>query len=139
MRASGFDGVSHRLAFVTAQIVEHDDIAGPKRRHQELFDVAAEYFPIDRSIDHARGINPVMAQGGKKGGGTPVSMRNFGTQTLATRPPAPQRGHVGFGPCFVNEDQTGPVNPALILFPSRPLAHDIGAILLGCEYGFFYS
>ena len=139
VRASGFDGVSHRLAFVASQIVEHDDIAGPKRWHQELLDVTPEYFTIDRPIDHTWGVDPVMAQGGEEGGGAPVSMGNLGVQTLAARAPAPQGGHVGLGPCLVNEDQTGRINPALILFPSRPPAQDVRAILLGREYGFFYS
>ncbi len=53
MCASGFNGVSHRLALAASQIIEHDHIAGAKRRRQELFDVAAEYLTIDRPVDHA--------------------------------------------------------------------------------------
>jgi len=88
MCASGFNGVSHRLALVASQIIEHDHIAGAKRRHQELFDVAAEYLTIDRPVDHAwasirswrRAMRIVVVP--------PVSMGKFGLQSLAAPAPA---------------------------------------------------
>ena len=48
VRARRPDRCPHRLAFVAAEIVEHDDITGPERRHQDLFDVGAETVAVDR-------------------------------------------------------------------------------------------
>ncbi len=139
MCASLFDGASHGPAFVTAKVVHDDDVTGCKRWHQKLFDVASEYFAIDWPLDHTGGINPVMAQGGEKRCRAPGSVWNFCKQTLAARAPATQRRHVGFGPRLVNKNQAGRVNLGLMPFPSCPLAHDVRAILLAREYGFFYG
>jgi hypothetical protein len=40
--------------------VHDDDVAGPERRHEELLDIGFEAFAVDRPIQDARGIDPVV-------------------------------------------------------------------------------
>ena len=77
------DRVAHGLALVTAEIVDDDDVAGLERRHQELLDIGQEAFAVDRPVDHARGVDAVVAQRGEEGQRPPVAMRGFGDQPFA--------------------------------------------------------
>jgi hypothetical protein len=52
------DGATNGLAFVAAEIVDDDDIAGPQRRHQDLLDIGKEAFAVDRSVDDTGCNNP---------------------------------------------------------------------------------
>lgn len=61
MRPCLTDGGSNGLAFVASQIVHDDDIARGKRRDEGLFDIGTEADTIDRSVEHNRCIDPVMA------------------------------------------------------------------------------
>ena len=47
------------------------------------------------------------------------------------------RDHVGLDPGFIDEDETGRINPRLIFFPTRAAARPVGAILLGRQHAFF--
>jgi hypothetical protein len=66
-----------------------------------------------------------------------MTMRNFGDEWLAALPPTTRARHVGLGPRFINENETGWINPALIFFPTFASARDVGPILLDGEQGFF--
>lgn len=48
--ADGTDGAADGLAFVAAEIVEHDNIARLKGWDEELLDIGAELLPIDRPL-----------------------------------------------------------------------------------------
>src|SRR3546814_7425231 len=52
----------------------------------------------------------------------PVAVRHFRPEPLAARRPAPERRHVGLGPGFIDEEQAGRINPALIGLPLHPPA-----------------
>ena len=45
-RADGLDGLADRVAFVGAEIVEHDDVAGLECRGQDLLDIGEEPRPL---------------------------------------------------------------------------------------------
>lgn len=62
MRRGFADRLADGLAFVAAQIVEHDDIAGRQRREQGLLDIGPERFAIDRLVEHDRSGDPVVAE-----------------------------------------------------------------------------
>ena len=115
------------------------DVTWLERRHQKLLDISQKYLTVDRPIDHTGSINPVRAQRRKECRCAPCPVRHLGKQALTAQIPAAQRGHVSFGPRLVNEDKTSRVNLRLVLFPTRPFSHDVRAILLGCEHGFFYG
>jgi hypothetical protein len=49
------DRGAHVRVFVAGEVVEHDDIARPERRHQDLLHVGAERDGIHRTVEHRRG------------------------------------------------------------------------------------
>ena len=130
-------GPARGNAFVAAQVVEHDDIARPQGRHQELRHPCQEQAAIDGSVEHAGSNKPVGPQAGHERHGRPARMRHSGDETLSTQGPAISAGHVGLGPGLVDKDQARWVNAVLMALPSFALAGDVGPILLGGAQGFF--
>ena len=88
-------------------------------------------------IKHERRGDPVMPKRGKKGHRAPVTVRNLADKRLATALPTPRPCHIGFGPGFIDEDETRWINPVLIRFPADAAARDAGPVLLDGEQGFF--
>jgi len=125
------DGVAYGLAFVRAEIVHDHDVTLPQGGDQDLLDIELEGLAVDRPVDQPGRRDPIVAQSGEKGHGLPAAVRYFGLDPLATRRPAPQRRHIGFGPGLVDEHQAGRIDPLPILGPLRPPTGDIGTILLG--------
>ena len=41
---------AHSLTFVTGEIVHHNDVPGTEGRNEDLFDIGAECFTIDRTV-----------------------------------------------------------------------------------------
>ena len=79
----------------------------------------------------------VTLQCGYKCKGFPVTVGDVTLQTLAFVTPPTQRGHVGFDPCFINEDQTRRIDPCLILLPPIALPCDVRSLLLSGVNCFF--
>ena len=65
--AGGLDHTAEDGRLVAAEIVHDDDVAGLEQGQELLFDVSAEAFAIDGSIEHARGAELVAAQRAKEG------------------------------------------------------------------------
>ncbi len=122
---------------MAAEIVHDDDIAGSKRGNQDLFDIGSEGLAIDGGVEKPRRLDPIVTQCGQERSSLPVTMRDLADQTLAERRPTPQRGHVGLGPGFVDEDQTFRFDAILILCPLRPPPRDVRTVALASHYGFF--
>lgn len=76
--------------------------AGCERRHKELFDIGLEAHAVDRAIEHAGGIDAVVAQRAKKAS---VRQRPCGTLATRRRPPAQRPCVRGIGPGLVEEDE----------------------------------
>ena len=55
--ADGFDRRAHRGLFVHGEVVEHHDIAGAQRGHQDLLDVGEEGRIVDRAVEDGRGAS----------------------------------------------------------------------------------
>ena len=137
VRASGADGLADSLAFVTAEIVEHDDIARLEGADKKLFDVRAEALAVNRSVKDAGRLDPVHPQGGEEGQRAPAAMGRLADQAPATRTPAPERRHVGLDPGFIQKDQPAGIDTVLPGLPALPVASDIRPVLLAGERGFF--
>ena len=137
MRSLGADGIAGRLALVTAEVVENDDLALCQSGRQLLLDIEGEEFAIDGAIDDPRRTDPIIAERRNERHGLPMTERSGCGETLPIWPPAAQRCHVGFDPRLVDKDQTRSVNPALMGLPASPLTSDVGAILLGGQDRFF--
>ena len=56
-RPDGSDGLSHPLSLVGAEIVEDHDVARLEGRREELFDIGAEAFAVDRAVEQAGRID----------------------------------------------------------------------------------
>jgi len=75
----GFDGrdrPTHGVTLVRAEIVHDDDVIRCEDRDQELFDIGEEGLAVDRAVDHARGGDRILPEGGDEGGGLPVAARS---------------------------------------------------------------
>ena len=131
------DGLAHGLALVAAEVVHDDDIAGRERRHEELLDIGSEELAVDWAIEHARRVDPVMAQRGEEGQRLPRAERGLGDELATALRPTPERGHVGLGPGLVDEDEALGIKPPLILLPLRPAPRDLRTTLLSGEQRFF--
>ena len=130
-------GPTHSIAFVAAQVVEHDDVARPQGRHQELCHPCQEQAAVDGTVEHARRNNAVGSQAGQERHGGPARVRHRGDQTLSARGSTVGAGHICLCPGLVDEDQARRVNAVLVALPPLALAGDVGAVLLGGAQSFF--
>ena len=112
------------------------DVVWTQGRDQNLLDIGPEYLAVDRPVDDPGGGDPVMAQRGDEGHGVPMPEWGAAAQTFALCRPTPQRGHVGLGPCFINEHKALWISFALMFLPPLALAGHVRAILLTGERGF---
>ena len=135
--AGGPDHLPDGRRLVGAEIVHDDDVAGLQDRDELLLDIGAEAFAVDRSVEDARGGEPVAAQRAEEGQRAPVAVRGKAAQALALRSPAAQRRHVGLDPGLVDEDQPARIETGLPGSPALPPAGDVGAGLLKGEQRFF--
>ena len=125
------------LPFVTAEVVEDDDLARSQGRRQHLLDIEGEKFAVDGAVDDPRRADPVVAQRRDEGHGLPMAERRRCFETLPTQSPAAQRRHVGLDPRLIDKHQARSIYPALIRLPACPFTSDIGAVLLGRQKRFF--
>jgi hypothetical protein len=58
-------------------------------------------------------------------------------QTVASRCPAAQTGHVGLGSAFIEKGKPPRLQPALPPLPALPCETDVFAVLLGCAERLF--
>lgn len=131
------DRLSDGGPFVTAQIVHDDNVAGRKRRDEELLDILGEALAVDRLVEHARGIDTITAERREEGHRAPMAIGDFGMEPLTHRRPAAQRCHIGLRPGFVDEDEAGRVKPALVLFPLLASPGNRRPELFGGQHAFF--
>ena len=133
----GPDHLPHGGRLVGSEVVHDDDIAGLEHGHELLLDIGAEALAVDRPVEHARRGEPVEAQRAQEGQRAPVAVRGEAAQALASRPPAPQRRHIGLDPGFVDEDQLARIEIGLNGVPALSPTGDVGARLLKREQCFF--
>src|ERR1700690_1040278 len=133
------DRLPHGLSLVRAEIVEDHDVAGLEGWDEELLDIGAKGFAVDRSVDQAGRINPIVAQGGKERCGFPVAVRRLVDEPLPLWRPAPKTGHVRLRPGLVDENQALGIDEPLIGSPSRAMASYVRAIPLLRDQGLFLN
>ena len=101
----GADCFPDACALVAARIIHDDDIAGRKRGDEELLDPGSKALSVDRTIEHAWGIDPIGAKGGDKGQRGPFAKWRPADELGSACASSPDRRHVGLGPGLVDEDQ----------------------------------
>ena len=108
-------------------------------RREELLDIGAEAFAVDRAVEQAGRIDAVIAKSGEKRRGLPAAVRNLVDEPLALRRPTAQAGHVGFRPGLVDEHASRGIDAALIGSPARAMAAYVRAVLLACDERLFLN
>ena len=83
--AGGADRSADRLAFVAAEIVHDDDVAGGQGGQQALLDIGEKADAVDRPVDDAGRLDAVTAQRCQESQGAPAA-------DAAPWPPAARRG-----------------------------------------------
>src|ERR1700726_4976401 len=109
--AGGSDHIANCLAFVRAEIVEDHDIPRLQSCDQYFFDIKTEALGVDRAIEDPWRVDTVMPKGGQEGHRLPMAIRHLGVEPLPASAPAAQRGHIGLGPSFVDEDEAFGIGP----------------------------
>src|ERR1700724_718969 len=99
--------------------------------------IGPEALAVDWTIETPWGLDTITPQGGAEGHCLPVTVRDLCREPAAPRAPTSDWSHVGLDPGFIDEDETGRINPRLIFFPARAAARHVGAILLGRQHAFF--
>ena len=134
--ADAADRLAHFAAFMAAEIVHDNHVTGLEGRQQKLAHIGEESRAVDRAVQHARGVDPVTAQRRKKGLGPPSTVWRLADEACPTLAPSAQRRHIRLHPGFINENQPGRLNPALILAPLHPPPRDRRTVLFAGERGF---
>ena len=138
-RAGRFNSVAHAVAFVRGEIVGNHHVTGLQRRHEDLFDVGEEAGPVHRAIEDPWSGEPRHPQRGDEGAAFPPTLRRVIGDPLAARaaPIPPQE--IGGDPGFIEKDEAGRVERRSGRRPLRAGGRDVGAIVFGRAYRFFYG
>jgi hypothetical protein len=136
-RADTFNrGLDLRL-FVHRQIVEHDDIAGAKYRHEHLLDVGEKRRVVERAVEDGGRVHAIDTERGDDGVRLPMPIRRViaQPQSAGTSTIAPQQ--IGRDARLVNEDVATRIvqRPRILPVPAR--GGDISAPLFVGVYRFF--
>ncbi len=87
---------------MAAEIVHNDDVTRLKLRDENLMNIGAEAFAVDRAVEQASDGETVTAQCAKECQRPPVTVWREAAHPLAFWSPSAQWSHVGL-------DRTGPV------------------------------
>ena len=129
--------MTHDFASVAAEIVHDDDVAGAKRREENLLHVEAKAVAVDWALDKPWRLDPVMAQGCQKGHSLPAAVWNLGGEPAPAWRPSAQGRHIGPGPGLIDEDQTLRFDAILIFDPPGSSSGDVGTIAFASHHAFF--
>ena len=135
--ADGFNGRAHLGLFVDGEIVEHHDIAAPKRRDEHLLHVGPKAGVIEGPIEHGRRREPMGPQRRDDRVRFPMTARGVIAQPHAaeTAPIAAQQ--IGRDAAFIDEDVLPRVAERQPIAPAPALSGDVGATLFVGVYRFF--
>jgi hypothetical protein len=115
---------------VRSEVIEDHDIAWLEGRDKKLLDIGAKALAVDRTLEQAGRVDPIVAESGEERRRLPPSLRDLVDETRSLRRPAAKPRQVGFRPGLVEEDETPGVDEPLIGPPARAMAAYVPAILL---------
>ena len=131
------DQLARGFAFVAAEIVHDDDIAGTQGREENLFEIEPEAVAIDRALEQPWRLDAIVTQRRQESHGLPAAVWNLANEPLATRRPPSQGSHIGPGPGLVDEDKPLRINAFLMLYPLRSPVRDVGTFPFASRHAFF--
>ena len=126
LRAASFNRRSHLRLLVGGQVVEDDDIAGPQRRHEDLFDVREERRTIDGAIEDRGCAEAIEPQCRDHGVRLPVTAGRVIAHTRATRTAAIASDEIRGDATFIEKNVVSKIAERLPLPPAAPLSGDVG-------------
>src|SRR5215468_8540909 len=122
---------------MAAEVIHNHDVAGTKRGDKDSFDIDLEGLTVDRTLKKPRRLDPIETQRSQERRRVPVTVRDFGFDPSAPRPPSTQWCHVGLGPSLIDEDETLGLDLVLILPPLCAPPYDVGTVALAGHHAFF--
>jgi hypothetical protein len=131
------DELSHRPAFVAAEVIHDHDVAGTKRWDEHLFDIEAEALAVDRTLEQPRRVDAVVTQCRQESHGLPAAVRHLADEPLAACRPAAQWSHIGSGPGLVDEDKPLRIDVFLIFGPLCASPRDVRTVAFASHHAFF--
>ncbi len=75
---------------MSPKVIHDDDVVAIERRGQTLFDISEKYPSVDRTINHERCDNSIVAQAGYQTDRLPMPVRNGADQPFTAMATAPQ-------------------------------------------------
>ena len=122
---------------MAAEVVHDDDVALRQDRDENLLDIGAKAFAVDRTVDDAGRGQSVAAQRRQERQGPPSAERRLGDEALASGASAMRAGHVGLGPGLVDEDKPPRIDRRLTRLPALTPPGDVRPVLFGGAKAFF--
>ena len=122
---------THAGHFVAGQVVGDNDVAWSESGSEALSDPGQESAAVDGTVEHHRGDDAVMAQGGDQGAGIPVTEGGSTNHARAAWAAAIKARHVGLGPGLIEKDQPMRIQPGLQFAPGTARLGDVCTRLLG--------
>lgn len=132
-----FDGRPDFRLLVDVEIVHDDDVAGPQRRHQDLFDVREKTRLVDRPVEDAGRGEAVQAQGGEDRMRLPVPEGRAIDESRAPRTPSVEPQEIGRHAAFIEKHVARRVNRRDQGAPGDSGGDDIGPRLFSRANAFF--
>ena len=120
-----------------AEIVEHDEVAGPQCGHEDLFDVGEKAVVVHGPIDHPRRRQALQAQRGDERARVPPAVGCVIADALAAQPAAVPPQQVRRDARLIEKDQVAGIKDGLQGAPSVTRRRDVWAIVFARPYGFF--
>ena len=135
--ADGFDGLAHGGLLVEGEIVEHDDGARTKRRHEDLLDVREEGGIVEGAVEDRGGRQAIGRQRRDHRVQVPLTAGREVAETLPARAATITAQQVGGHPAFVEKDVAARIADSLAELPAAPRRRDVRTSLFGGVYRFF--
>ena len=129
LRSGSFDSYAYLGLFVDGEIVEHDDIAGAKRRREHLLHIGAKAGGVDRPVEHGRRRDPVGPQRGDDRVCLPMAARRVIAQPHAAETSSVSPQQIGRDAAFINKHVLPGVAQWQPVAPAAPLSGDVGTPL----------
>ena len=96
-------GVTSGGSIVNRQVVEHHDVAGPKRRRERPLDISEELLAAHLTVENHGRDHTGQAQRAGKGSCRTVAIRDAGPKPLPAWCPAVDPRHLGSAPDLFDE------------------------------------
>jgi len=137
MGARAREGRGHGGVLVHGEVIEDDDIAGPERRHEDLFDIGEKRGGIDRAVEDGGGAEAIHAESRDDRVGLPMTQRRVIAQADAARAATIATQEIRRDPGLIEEDVVPRVAQLEDVLPVPPRRRDIRSALFVGVHRFF--